>query len=401
MTESDRKNILASHRPERPFPGEPQLGGWYTEEEVEATVEAIRNSMDYRTGFGFIVEEITQFEEAFAQYCGTDFAVSVSTASVALDMAMRVLDLQPGDEVIVPAINFKASALAIIGAGGRPVFCEIDPGTFCADPEDVARRITPRTRAILPVHMNGLSAAMDDLIEVADSLALPDAPIRVIGDAARACGGGYKGGKIGKAGWANIFSFHTMKLMSTLGEGGMITTDDEELARQLRGMRQWGGETGGWGSSYKLTKVQAAVGSVQLRRLDEMLALRAKRARERIALLEGLQHIALPHEPSDCTHTYYLFTLLAPPDWAGAKRDRMIEILRDDYLIGCMVGNAPVWEGHPLLGHAAEGQIEHLPVTADIGRRLFCVGLHPHMTEEENTYIAAAIWEATATVEKE
>ncbi len=190
MTESDRKNILEAHRPDRLFPGEPQLGGWYTEEEIDATVDAIRSSTDYRIGFGFIVEEITQFEEAFARYCGTDFAVSVSTASVGLDMAVRALDLQPGDEVIVPAINFKASALAILGAGGTPIFCEIDPRTFCADPADVARRITPRTRAILPVHMNGLSAATDELVEVADSHGSPEAPIRVIGDAARACGGG-------------------------------------------------------------------------------------------------------------------------------------------------------------------------------------------------------------------
>ncbi len=192
-----------------------------------------------------------------------------------------------------------------------------------------------------------------------------------------------------------------MKLMSTLGEGGMITTDDPEFARQLRGMRQWGGESEGWGSSYKLTKVQAAVGSVRLRRLDEMLALRGKRAKERIALLEGLPYHTMPYEPPDCTHTYYLFTLLAPPEWAGPRRDRMIEILRDDYLVGCMVGNPPVWEGHPLLRQVAQGQIEHLPVTEDIGRRLFCVGLHPQMTEEDNAYIAAAIWETTARVERE
>lgn len=401
MTETDRRQILDSHRPPALFPGEPQLGGWYTEAEIEATVDAIRGSMDYRVGFGFIVDEILEFERAFADYCGTEYAVSVSTASVGLDMAVRALDLQPGDEVIVPAINFKASALAIIGAGGVPIFCEIDPRTFCADPDDVANRITPRTRAILPVHMNGLSAAMDDLVEVARAHSPPHGPIRVIGDAARACGGGYKGGKIGKVGWANVFSFHTMKLMSTLGEGGMITTDDAELATQLRGMRQWGGESEGWGSSYKLTKVQAAVGTVQLQRLDEMLALRAKRAKERIALLEGLPHHEMPCEPQDCTHTYYLFTLLAPPHWAGAKRDRMIEILRDDYLVGCMVGNPPVWEGHPLLNQAADGQIENLPVTADIGKRLFCIGLHPQMTEEDNAYIAAAIWEATSRVERE
>ena len=153
--------------------------------------------------------------------------------------------------------------------------------------------LRPRHAPFCPYTLNGLSAAMDELVDVAERCATPGRSIRVIGDAARACGGGYKDGKIGKAGWANVFSFHTMKLMSTLGEGGMITTDDADLVRQLRGIRQWGGESEGWGSSYKLTKVQAAVGSVQLRRLDEMLSLRAQRARERIALLEGLPHLAI------------------------------------------------------------------------------------------------------------
>ena len=114
--------------------------------------------------------------------------------------------------------------------------------------------------------MNGLSAPMDDYLEIAQRHPHPKyGPVKVIGDAARACGG-YKGTKIGKQGWMTIFSFHTMKLMTTLGEGGMITTDDADLARHLRGIRMWGTDTGGWGGNYKMSKIQAAVGSVQLRR---------------------------------------------------------------------------------------------------------------------------------------
>ena len=125
-----RKEILSRPRPEKTWEGEPLLGGWYTEEEIEAAVRAIRDSMDWQVGFGFIVQEITDFEEAFAAYCGTEFAVSVSTASVGLDMAMRCLDLEPGDEVICPAVNFKASHMAVLGQGGKLVFCEIDPRTL-------------------------------------------------------------------------------------------------------------------------------------------------------------------------------------------------------------------------------------------------------------------------------
>jgi len=393
-----RKEILSRGRPEPPFKGEPALGGWYTEEEVGAALQAIRESMDWSVGFGFIIKEITDFEEAFARYCGTGFAVSVSTASVGLDMAMMCLDLEPGDEVIVPAINFKGAPLAVLGQGGNVVFCEIDPRTFCADPNDVERRITPRTRAILPTHMNGLSADVDALLDIAERHPHPrHGPFKVIGDAARACGGGYKGTKIGKKGWATVFSFHTQKLMTTLGEGGMITTDDAELAERLRAMRQWGGK--GWGTSYKTTKVQAAVGLVQLRRLDEMIARRVELAHQRANLLEGVPELTLPYEPPERDHTFYLYTLLVPPEWAGGKRDRIMAICSEEYGVGCIVANPPVYQSHELIRERTAGQ--RLPLSEEIGARLFCASLHPLMTEEQNEYIAAAIIEAVERVRKE
>lgn len=399
MNEARRRELLEGKKPERMFHGEPQLGAWYTEEEVEAAVKAIRDSMDWHIGFGFNVDEIVAFEKEFASYCGTEFAVSLCTASVGLDLAMKCLELEPEDEVICPAINFPASPLAILGQGAKLVFCEIDPRTFNCDPEDVERRITPNTRAIFPVHMNGLSAPMDDLLDVAERHPHPKhGPLKVIGDAARACGGGYKGTKIGKKGWMNVFSLHTMKLMTTLGEGGMVTTDDPEVAKRLRGVRQWGGESESWGSSYKLTKVQAAVGSVQLRRLDDMLALRRQRARERLAMLEGIPELTLPYEPPEYEHTYYLFTILVPEAWAGEKRDELCKVLREDFNIGTCIANPPVWQGRPFIHKHTESQHDALPVSLDIAKRLFCLSLHPLMSEEENGYISAALWEAVDKV---
>jgi dTDP-4-amino-4,6-dideoxygalactose transaminase len=393
-----RKQILSRGKQEPPFRGEPALGGWYTEEEVGAAVKAIRDSMDWFTGFGFIIKEITDFEEAFARYCGTEFAVSVSTASVGLDMAMMCLDLEPGDEVICPAVNFKASHTAILGQGGKLVFCEIDPRTFNLDPADVERRLTTRTRAILPVHMNGLSAPMGDLLEIAERHPHPKhGPLKVIGDAARACGGGYKGTKIGKKGWCTVFSFHTQKLMTTLGEGGMITTDDAKLAERLGAIRQWGGE--GWGSSYKMTKVQAAVGSVQVRRLDEMIARRVALARQRMELLEGVPELTLPYEPPECDHTFYLYTLLLPREWAGRKRDRLVKILDEEYGVGCAIANPPTYLSHPFIREQTAGQ--SLPLSEEIGSRLFCPSLHPLMTGEQNEFIAAAIIESVERVRQE
>ncbi|MCK4323072.1 MAG: aminotransferase class I/II-fold pyridoxal phosphate-dependent enzyme, partial [Armatimonadetes bacterium] len=287
MDKERREEILSRGRTTANWQGEPMLGGWYTEEEIDAVVRAIRSSMDWTVGFGFYCDEIVEFEENFAEYCGTEHAVSITSAGAGLEMAMMALDLQPEDEVISPAINFPAADYSIIGQGAKLVFCEVDPETLCADPADVEKRITPNTRAINVTHMNGLSADMDALLEVAEGNPHPQhGPLKVVGDAARACGGGYKGTKIGKKGWMTVFSFHTMKLMTTLGEGGMITTDDPDLHERLRAIRMWGVGTDGWGANYKMTKIQAAVGLVQLRRLDEMNARRYEMARQRTELLQ-------------------------------------------------------------------------------------------------------------------
>jgi len=399
MIEAGRMaRILKAGLPKRELEGEPVLGGWYTNEEVAAAVRAMRESMDWQVGFGFIEKTTVAFERAFARYCGVKHAVSVATASIGLDMAMRCLDLGSRDEVICPAVNFKASPLAVLGARGKLVLAESDPRTFNLDPKDVERRITPRTRAIFPVHMNGLSAPMDDLIAIARRRSRSKArPIRVIGDAARACGGGYRGTKIGKKGWMNIFSFHTMKLMSTLGEGGMITTDDGKLAARLCAIRQWGHDKE-WGSSYKLTKIQAAVGLVQIRRLDAMLARRVRLARLRSKMLEGVGELTLPLEPSGYAHTYYLYTLMVPPSWAGKRRDRVIEILKKKYRIGCIVANPPVYQVSAYIRGMTKGQ--SLPVAGELGGRIFCPSLHPLMTDAQNEYVASAVISAVETARR-
>lgn len=398
MDESRRKEILSRGRPGPYWPAEPMLGGWYTEEEIEAATKAIRDSMDPTTvGFGFICPEILDFEAALAAYCGAAEAISINGAGTGLDMAIMCLDLDPGDEVIVPAINFRAAAQAVIGQRGQVVWCEVDPLTFNMDPADVEKRITPRTRAIFPVHMNGLSAPMDELLEVAERHPHPrHGPLKVIGDAARAGAGGYKGTKIGAKGWMTVFSFHTMKLMTTLGEGGAITTNDPEAALRLRGIRQFGGAHDGWGTNYKMTKVQAAVGLVQLRRLDDMTAQRVRVAKRRDELLRGIPELTLPHEPPGYEHTYYLYTMLVPRAWAGEKRDRVMRVVEEEYGIGCGVYNRPVYADSAFIREQTAGQ--ELPLSDELSERLFCMALHPLMTEEENEYMAAALWDAVERV---
>jgi len=399
MDKARREKILSRGRPTANWEAEPMLGGWYTEEEIDAVVKAIRSSMDWTVGFGFYCDEIVEFEEKFAEYCGTKYAVSITSAGAGLEMAMMTLDLQPEDEVISPAINFWAADYAIIGQGAKLVFCEVDPETLCADPADIEKRITPNTRAINVTHMNGLSADMDAILEVAERHPHPKyGPLTVIGDAARACGGEYKGTKIGKKGSMTVFSFHTMKLMTTLGEGGMITTDDPDIYQRLRAIRMWGAETDGWGANYKMTKVQAAVGLVQLRRLDEMNARRYEVGKQRTELLQDVPELTLPVEPPGYKHTYYVYTCLVPPEWAGEKRDRLMEMLKNDYGVGSGVLNPPTYY-KPFVRKHTEGQ--RLPLSEELGARIFCPSLHPLMSDEDNEYVAASIADAVERVGKE
>ncbi|HOJ20673.1 MAG TPA: DegT/DnrJ/EryC1/StrS family aminotransferase [Armatimonadota bacterium] len=401
MNEKQRKDAL-KRGISLEWPPEPILGSYYGEEEVEAIVKTVRASMDPRVGFGFICEEIWEFERAFAQWVGTEFCVSINGAGGGLDMAMMCLDLEPGDEVIVPSINFRASPLAVLGQRATPIFAEIDPKTLNLDPNDVERKVTPRTRAIVPTHMNGLSADMDALEEIGRRHPHPKyGPIPVIGDAARTLGATYKGTKVGKKGWMNIFSFHTQKMITTLGEGGAITTDDRDLATRLQGIRQFGNPAHsydpklrgiGWGSNYKMTKIQAAVGLVQIKRLDDLVARRQRLARARTAMLEGCPGLQLPYEPEGYESSFYLYTILVPKEWAGEKRDQLMTILKEQYKVECVVANPPVHNTVPYIAEHAPGQ--NLPISDEVGARIFCPPIHPYMPDEDNEYIAAAIWEA-------
>jgi perosamine synthetase len=390
-----RKKILAKGKPNPknvPWFGEPNLGGWYTEEEIAAVVKTMRASMDWTVGFWMNSKEITDFENAFANYCGAKYAISTNSAGTGIDMAMICLDLQPGDEVITPAINYKAAHMSILRHGGKVVFCDIDPKTLNLDPDDVERKITPKTRAIFPVHMNGLPAPFDELLDIAKNHPHPKyGPLKVIGDAARCSGGIYKGKRVGSKGWLTIFSLHSQKLMTTLGEGGMITTNDKKLSERLRDLRQYGGEDN-WGSNYKMTKVQAAVGLVQLKRLDEMNNKRREAAHRRTEYLSGVPELTLPYEPADSKHLYYVYSLLVPPEWAGKKRDKVLSIMKDEFGIVCSVTNPPTYVRWPYI--AKNCGTPKLKVSEDIGKRLFCAPLNPLLTEEQELYISASILEA-------
>ena len=187
-----------------------------------------------------------------------------------------------------------------------------------------------------------------------------------------------------------------MKNMVTLGEGGMITTDDADVAAFCRSSRFYGGDTEIWGTSNVMTSVQAAVGLVQLRKLDGFIEARRKLAHQRHELLEGVREIATPYEPMDRTHSFYLYTCLVCTEWAGEKRDTLMQCMEERYGVGCVVANPPVYTYRKFLRDHTAGQ--SLPLSESIGKRLFCVPIHPGMSENDNEYIAAALIESVESL---
>ena len=237
-------------------------------EEMEAVKEVLESGMVVQ---GKVVKE---FEEKFAEYIGVKHAIAVSNGTVALDVALKALDIGPGDEVITSAFSFIASGNCVLFQNAKPVFVDIDPKTFNIDPSDIAEKITPKTKAIIPVHIFGQPAKMDAIKEIAK-----DKKIEVVEDAAQAHGAEYKGQKAGSIGTMGCFSLYATKNMMT-GEGGIITSDDPKLADKMRLIRSHG-EIKKYthnilGYNYRMTNLNAAIGLVQLKKLDKFNQKRIK-----------------------------------------------------------------------------------------------------------------------------
>jgi dTDP-4-amino-4,6-dideoxygalactose transaminase len=169
----------------------------------------------------------------------------------------------------------------------------------------------------------------------------------------------------------------------------MVTTDDDDVEAYCRSVRMYGSSVNRWGTSNVMTKVQAAVGLVQLAKLDSFIGARRRLAKARDEMLAGLPEIETPYEPADCEHSYYLYTCLVKPEWAGAKRDRLMQMMAEEFSIGCVVANPPVYDSRRDLAEHTVGQ--RTPRSEETARRIICISLHPAMSDELNEYIAAAL----------
>lgn len=313
------------------------------EEDIQAVVDVLRS--DYLT----TGPKVTEFERAVADYVGAEYAVAVSNGTAALHIACLAAGIEAGDEVITSPITFAASANCVLYCGGTPVFADIKKDTYNIDPEDIERKITPKTKAIIPVHYTGQPCEMDAITEIAKKHNLI-----VIEDGAQVISGEYKGKKVGSISDMTTFSFHPVKPLTT-GEGGMVTTNDKAFYEKLKLFHTHGitrepellqKQDGPWyyeqlelGYNYRITDIQCALGLSQLKKLDSFAEHRRKLAARYDEGFAGHSSIITPYQHPDCLSSYHLYMIQVP----AAIRLKVFEELRKEG-IGVNVHYIPVYK---------------------------------------------------------
>ena len=360
---------------------QPSMG----KEEIEAVVEVLKSGiLTEKSGRG---PRVLQFEKEFAKFVGAKHAVAVSSGTAALHASLLAAGIQPGDEVVVPSFTFSATAGAVVLAGGKLAFADIDADTYCITRESIEAVLTRATKAIMPVHMYGLCADMDPITELAHNRG-----IVVIEDAAHAHGAEYNGRKAGSLGDAACFSFYPGKNMTT-GEGGMITTSDDDLAEQLKRIRTHGEERPYWvarqGHNYRMPEMAAAIGAVQLRRLPGFLQDRRKNAEYLTEKLGVLGKLVMPKEPAGRRHAWYLFTARLRVANAG-KRNKLVEKLRSKN-IGCSVYYESPVHMFPYYRDLQSTRRSPLPETERACRQVFSLPVHPMLKQTELQYVTDSV----------
>lgn len=363
---------------------QPSIG----QEEIDAVAEVMRSGW---LGLGPKTE---QFEKEFSSFAGSRFTIALNSGTAALHLALDVLDLEPGDEVIVPSITFISTIHAVSYVGATPVFADIEPDTMNLSLVDIERKITERTKAILVVHLAGHPCDMDPIHELAGSRG-----IKVIEDASHACGAQYKGRPIGTLSDLTCFSFHAVKNLTT-GEGGAITCGSEWMARKFREKRWVGISKDTWmrssaervyawqyfvdkvGFKYHMNDLQAAIGLVQLKKLDQLNGRRREIASRYQEELGDLPWIQLPQEKSYAKSSWHLFQIKLPGEQA---RDRLIGHLQESN-IATGVHYYPC-HLHPCYHHLKA----IVPISSEMWKRILTLPIHPNLTDNDMDRIIASV----------
>ncbi|HTJ56291.1 MAG TPA: DegT/DnrJ/EryC1/StrS family aminotransferase [Devosiaceae bacterium] len=346
--------------------------------EIEPAVLGVLESGQYVLG-----EEVAAFEREFAAYCGTRHAIAVNTGTSALHLALLAAGVGPGDEVITTPFTFVATAAAIRYAGARPVFVDIDPITFNIDPARLERAITRKTKAIMPVHLYGQMAEMDTIVEIAHRRRIP-----IIEDACQAHGAEYKRQRAGSVGLSGCFSFYPGKNLGAYGEGGLVVTNNDEQAKTMRMLRDWGQDRRYHhvikGYNYRMDGIQGAVLRVKLRHLEDWTEARRANARLYAQRL-GQSPVQAPSEAPDRRHVWHIYAVRA------ADRDGLQRALEN---AGVQTGLHYPIPVHLQPAHADLGyRAGDFPEAEEAANSVLSLPMYPELTAEQIEVVADAVHE--------
>jgi dTDP-4-amino-4,6-dideoxygalactose transaminase len=347
--------------------------------EVDAAVARAIESTQFVLG-----PEVLSFEERFAGYCNVGHCRAVSSGTSALHLALLAAGIGPGDEVITVSMTFVATTAAILYSGATPVFVDVDPVTWTMDPALIEAAITPRTKAILPVHLHGLMADMDPIMAIARRHGLV-----VIEDAAQAHGAEYKGRRAGSVGDLGCFSFYPGKNLGAYGEGGAVVTDRQDLARRISLLRDWGQEAKYnhvvAGYNYRMDGIQGAVLNVKMNYIESWTEARRSAAMQYDHLLSKLP-FARPRPPAHSRHVYHVYAV------ALQRRDEMLKALQEN---GIGVGIHYPVPVHLQKAYASLGyRAGDLPVTERLADQFLSLPIYPELRAEQAAEVVSQLEKA-------
>ncbi|MBY5350904.1 DegT/DnrJ/EryC1/StrS family aminotransferase [Rhizobium leguminosarum] len=345
--------------------------------EIDAAVLGVLASGQYILG-----EEVARLEQEFAGYCNVKHAIAVNTGTSALHLSLLAAGVGPGDEVITVPFTFVATVSAICYAGARPVFVDVEPVTLTMDPAKLEAKITPRTKAIVPVHLYGQMADMDAIKAIADHYRIP-----VIEDACQAHGAQYKGARAGSIGTSGCFSFYPGKNLGACGEGGIVVTNSDDQAKTMRMLRDWGQEQRYYhllkGFNYRMDAIQGAILSIKLRHLEVWTEARRAHGRRYSLLLGGSANLRTPVEIADRRHVYHVYAI------RSRDRDQLQRVLSEEGIQSGLHYPIPVHlqKAHADLGYKAGD----FPISEAAAREVLSLPIYPEMPAWHVDQVAAAL----------
>ncbi len=357
----------------------PKIG----QEEIDAVVEVMKSGM-LTSGLG-AGPKVTEFEKNYSKFAGVKHAIAVNTGTAALHAALMAIGIKSGDEVILPSFTFVATAEAVVLAGGKPVFADIDPETYTLSPEAVKKAITKKTRGIIPVDIYGLPADTAVIREIANNY-----DVKIVEDCAQSHGATCEGKPAGALADLACWSLYAAKNIGT-GEGGVVTTDNYELAERVKMARTHGEKVKYQslmlGTNYRMTEIQAAIGIVQLSRLQEFFTKRSRNAQRLTKNLKKTDRIKLPPRLENRTPSWYLYTIRIK-DATEEKRNSILKVMHEKGIGAEAYYPTPV---NQMPYYKENFGTFNLPETEKAAKQVLSLPIHPGVTEEQIDFIAQTL----------